>query len=201
MSRSRWTAAGPGAGCRSALSLGVRADDALRSRQGAAPRRRPLTRAARRRACEPCPTRSRAGASSRSISLPCLGRRTATSLLFDGRAHQQPTLVNVYGSWCGPCREEMPLLRQLHASGRHPARAGRRGHRGRPPRRACCSRSTSGSAGRRCATTTGSSPDSSAAAPRRPCSSTPPARWCTSQRGTYQSLAALQADVRTLPRA
>jgi thiol-disulfide isomerase/thioredoxin len=29
------------------------------------------------------------------------------------RAPGTPTLVNLWGSWCGPCREELPLLQEL----------------------------------------------------------------------------------------
>jgi thiol-disulfide isomerase/thioredoxin len=30
-----------------------------------------------------------------------------------GRAPGVPTVVNLWGSWCGPCREELPILQQL----------------------------------------------------------------------------------------
>ena len=33
-----------------------------------------------------------------------------------GRAAGVPTVVNLWGSWCPPCREEMPLLQELAAS-------------------------------------------------------------------------------------
>jgi cytochrome c biogenesis protein CcmG/thiol:disulfide interchange protein DsbE len=33
-----------------------------------------------------------------------------------GRAPGVPTLVNLWGSWCPPCREEMPLLQELTQS-------------------------------------------------------------------------------------
>jgi len=29
-----------------------------------------------------------------------------------------PAIINVWGSWCAPCREEMPFLRQLAATGK-----------------------------------------------------------------------------------
>lgn len=48
------------------------------------------------------------------ISLPCLDGTGTKALLFSGARLQAPTLVNVYGSWCGPCVDEMPVLRQLH---------------------------------------------------------------------------------------
>jgi cytochrome c biogenesis protein CcmG/thiol:disulfide interchange protein DsbE len=43
-----------------------------------------------------------------ALTLPCLGGGAAVRL--DGPATGRPTLVNVYGSWCGPCQREMPLL-------------------------------------------------------------------------------------------
>jgi thiol-disulfide isomerase/thioredoxin len=30
-----------------------------------------------------------------------------------GRAPGVPTVVNLWGSWCGPCRKELPLLQEL----------------------------------------------------------------------------------------
>ena len=29
-----------------------------------------------------------------------------------------PAIINVWGSWCTPCREEMPYLRELAATGK-----------------------------------------------------------------------------------
>lgn len=46
------------------------------------------------------------------LELPCLGGGPAVPLRGPGTG--KPTLVNVYGSWCGPCLEEMPTLRRLH---------------------------------------------------------------------------------------
>ena len=30
-----------------------------------------------------------------------------------GRAPGEPTVINLWGSWCGPCREELPLMQQF----------------------------------------------------------------------------------------
>jgi thiol-disulfide isomerase/thioredoxin len=43
-----------------------------------------------------------------ALTLPCLGGGPDVRL--DGPPSGTPTLVNVYGSWCAPCQEEMPLL-------------------------------------------------------------------------------------------
>jgi thiol-disulfide isomerase/thioredoxin len=56
-------------------------------------------------ALEPCP----AGVGDvPDLTLPCLGGGPDVRLA--GNPPGVPTLVNVYGSWCAPCQEEMPLL-------------------------------------------------------------------------------------------
>jgi cytochrome c biogenesis protein CcmG/thiol:disulfide interchange protein DsbE len=42
------------------------------------------------------------------LTLPCLGG--GPEVVLDSAPSGVPTLVNVYGSWCGPCQEEMPVL-------------------------------------------------------------------------------------------
>jgi cytochrome c biogenesis protein CcmG/thiol:disulfide interchange protein DsbE len=68
---------------------------------------RPLQRQA---GLDPCP--SGISADLPDLELPCLGGGEPVKLRATGTG--KPTLVNVYGSWCGPCLEEMPALRRLH---------------------------------------------------------------------------------------
>jgi thiol-disulfide isomerase/thioredoxin len=44
-----------------------------------------------------------------AVSFPCVGGGE----LDLGRAPGVPTVVNLWGSWCTPCREELPLLQEL----------------------------------------------------------------------------------------
>lgn len=48
------------------------------------------------------------------ISLPCLyGNNHVTFQAIRG-----PIAVNVWGSWCEPCRQEVPILRSIYATGK-----------------------------------------------------------------------------------
>jgi len=72
---------------------------------------------------EPCPSSeppsegtpsTGSGAAPRlpETPLPCLGEGPAVSLAgLDG----EPTIVNLWASWCGPCVEELPALQALSA--------------------------------------------------------------------------------------
>ncbi|RFU22432.1 TlpA family protein disulfide reductase [Geodermatophilus marinus] len=57
---------------------------------------------------------------------PASGSEVLADLSFDclaggeldlGRAQGLPTVVNLWASWCGPCREELPIVQQLADAG------------------------------------------------------------------------------------
>ncbi len=66
---------------------------------------------------EPCATaEGTAGAAEDGlpqIALPCLGGGEDVTL----SGLRGPLVVNLWASWCGPCREELPYYQQLHAQG------------------------------------------------------------------------------------
>ena len=64
-------------------------------------------------ACPQQPDAAAQGDPLSTLSFDCPGGGT----LHLGQEQGVPTLVNLWGSWCPPCREEMPLLQQLAASG------------------------------------------------------------------------------------
>jgi thiol-disulfide isomerase/thioredoxin len=67
-------------------------------------------------ALQACPEQPEAAASGAEVmpalSFDCPGGGT----LDLSRAPGVPTVVNLWGSWCAPCREELPLLQELAAS-------------------------------------------------------------------------------------
>jgi len=60
-----------------------------------------------------CPAQSEAKAQGTdllpALSFPCPGGGT----LDLARAPGEPTVLNLWGSWCGPCREELPVMQQF----------------------------------------------------------------------------------------
>jgi thiol-disulfide isomerase/thioredoxin len=61
----------------------------------------------------PCPDQADVTAKGGQVLPPlafdCLGGGTLNL----GRAPGVPTVVNLWASWCGPCRQELPLMQQL----------------------------------------------------------------------------------------
>lgn len=75
-----------------------------------------ITRQAEQIGLEPCPPTDRGRASGEdalpALRLDCLGPGPAVDVAgLTGR----PIVLNVWASWCAPCRDELPLLARAHA--------------------------------------------------------------------------------------
>lgn len=67
---------------------------------------------------EDCPLTSRRGALEGGlpgVSLDCLGGGAPVRL---SGLPARPTVINIWATWCGPCRDELPHLARLHAEAR-----------------------------------------------------------------------------------
>lgn len=62
---------------------------------------------------DPCPSSSTSVAAGGlpNVTLPCLGKGPAVRL---AGLTGIPTLVNIWGSWCGPCQKESRYLAQVY---------------------------------------------------------------------------------------
>lgn len=47
-----------------------------------------------------------------SSTLPCLADASVDVHL--SAVHGRPEVINIWASWCGPCRQEMPALQRVH---------------------------------------------------------------------------------------
>lgn len=64
---------------------------------------------------EPDTSGAGAGAQLPDVSLSCLGQPGSLNLR---DLPARPVVLNLWASWCGPCREEMPALQRVHRSAR-----------------------------------------------------------------------------------
>jgi cytochrome c biogenesis protein CcmG, thiol:disulfide interchange protein DsbE len=66
----------------------------------------------------PCPTPGAPSAADAlpDLSLPCLGAAEGAATVPLRRLTGRPMVVNLWASWCGPCREELPALARLSRS-------------------------------------------------------------------------------------
>jgi len=79
----------------------------------AAPRTPAATSPAASGPFEACPTQP-ARAAHGTTTLPKLAFSCPGGGSLDlGRAPGAPTVINLWGSWCAPCRDELPLMQQL----------------------------------------------------------------------------------------
>jgi cytochrome c biogenesis protein CcmG, thiol:disulfide interchange protein DsbE len=64
-------------------------------------------------ACPAPGTPSTAGYALPDLSLPCLGAADGAATVPLRRLTGRPMVVNLWASWCAPCREELPAMARL----------------------------------------------------------------------------------------